>query len=148
MALEETLKADLKTAMKGHEATRVSTIKLVLADLKNRTIEKLGPLNEEEELALLSRQAKQRREAIEAYEKANRPDLAAQEAQELVIIEGYLPKQLSVAEVQAIIAEIVAAAGVTSRKEMGKVMGPLMARVKGRFPGKDVKSLVEAVLPA
>lgn len=148
MALAETLKNDLKTAMKAREALRVSTIKLVLADLQNRVIEKMAPLAEEEELALLARQAKQRREAIEAYEKAGRTDLAEQEAAELKIIEGYLPQQLSPAEVEAIIGELITATGATSRKEMGKLMGPLMARVKGRFPGKDVKALVEKALPA
>lgn len=148
MALEVTLKNDLKTAMKARDSLRVGTIKLLIADLQNRLIEKQAPLSEEEELALLSRQAKQRREAIDAYEKGGRADRAANEAAELLIIEEYLPKQLTPAEVEAIVAEIIAATGATSRKDMGKIMGQLMPRVKGRFPGKDVKSLVEKVLPA
>jgi len=148
MALEDTLKTDLKTAMKARESLRVSTIKLILSDLKNQQIAKQGPLDDAEELALLSRQAKQRREAIEQYEKGGRQDLADNEAAELKIIETYLPQQLSVAEVEALIADIVAATGAASRRDMGKVMGQLMPKVKGRFPGKDVKALVEKVLPA
>ncbi|PKN55499.1 MAG: aspartyl-tRNA amidotransferase [Deltaproteobacteria bacterium HGW-Deltaproteobacteria-14] len=148
MALEVTLKNDLKTAMKARDALRVGTIKLLIADLQNRLIEKQAPLSEEEELALLSRQAKQRREAIEAYTVGGREDRAASEAAELLVIEEYLPKQLTPAEVEAIVAEIIAATGATSRKDMGKIMGQLMPRVKGRFPGKDVKALVEKVLPA
>lgn len=148
MALADTLKSDLKTAMKARDAQRVGTIKLLLADLANRVIEKQAPLDESEELALLSRHAKQRREAEEAFTQGGRLELAANEAAELVIIEEYLPKQLSVDEVRAIIADVIAATGATSRKQMGKVMGPLMPKVKGRFPGKDVKALVEEALPA
>lgn len=148
MALEDTLKNDLKSAMKARESQRVSTIKLLLADMKNQQIAKQGPLTEEDELATLTRQAKQRREAIEQYAKGGRQDLVESESAELAIIETYLPKQLSADEVEAIIREIVAATGAASRRDMGKVMGQLMPKVKGRFPGKDVKALVEKVLPA
>lgn len=148
MALADTLKSDLKTAMKARDSQRVGTIKLLLADLANRVIEKQAPLEESEELALLSRHAKQRREAEEAFTQGGRLELAANEAAERAIIEEYLPKQLTADEVRAIIAEVIAATGATSRREMGKVMGPLMPKVKGRFPGKDVKALVEEALPA
>lgn len=146
MALEAQLKSDMKDAMKARDKVRLGTIKMLLADLKNQQIAAGGELSEGDELTLLARQAKQRREAQAEYERGNRPELAAQEAAELVIIEGYLPRQLTPDEVRAIIAEIVAATGATSKREMGKVMGPLMSKVKGRFPGSDVKALVEEAL--
>jgi uncharacterized protein len=103
-------------------------------------------LTEEEEMALLSQQAKQRRDSIDQFQKANRVDLADKEAQELAIIESYLPAQLSAEEVEAIIRDIIQEVGATSPKEMGKVMGPVMQRLKGQADGKMVQTLVQKLL--
>lgn len=95
-----------------------------------------------------SRARKQREESIVAFDNANRQDLSVTERAQLAVILEYLPKQLSPDEVKAIIAQVVAEVGATSRKDMGKVMGKLMPHVKGKFPGDQVKPLVESVLPA
>jgi uncharacterized protein YqeY len=146
MSLKDTLMTDMKTAMKARESVRLGTIRMMLADLKNQTLAKGGEIDEAGELALLSKHAKQRREAKDAFEKGGRQDLADNEAAELIIIEGYLPAQLSPAEVEAIVAEIVTETGASSMRDMGKVMGKLMPKVKGRFPGSEVKRYVEAAL--
>jgi uncharacterized protein YqeY len=92
--------------------------------------------------------AKQRRDAIAQYQNAGRSELAEQESQELAILEEYLPQQLSQAEVQAIVAEIIEQVGATSPKDMGKVMGPAMQRLKGQADGKKVQKIVKTSLAA
>lgn len=149
MPLLDTLNADLKTAMKARDEVRVGTLRLLISELKNARIEKGGKegvLAPDDELEVLSRAAKRRREAIEAFEKGGRPELAAGEAAELAVIEGYLPKPLGRDEVAALAREVAAEVGATSMKDMGRVMSALMPRLKGRFPGKDVKPILEEVL--
>ncbi len=146
MALEDTLKQHLKEAMKAKDPVRLGTIRLVMADLKNETIAKGRPLNEGEELALLAKHAKQRREAIEAFHKGGREELAAAEKAELAVLETYLPKQLGDAEVEAMVAEVVAAVGAEGMRDIGKVMGKLMPRLRGKYDGKKAKTFVEAAL--
>jgi len=148
MALEDVLKSDLKTAMKARDATRLATLRLLLSEHKNQVIAKGGPLTEADELAILTRAAKQRGEAIEAYAKAGRTELREEEEAQLAIIKGYLPDELSEAEVAAMVEEAIAATGAQSRREMGKVMGLLMPKVKGRFPGQRLRELIEAALGA
>ena len=97
-------------------------------------------------LGILIQQAKQRRDSIEQYTKAGREDLADQEAQELKVIEAYLPSQLSDDEVAAVIDEIIASVGAEGPRDMGKVMGPAMQKLKGQADGKKVQELVKAKL--
>ena len=146
MALIETLNADVKAAMKSGDSVRLTTIRLLIAALKNERIARERELTAEEELQLLATQAKRRRESIALYQQGGRDDLEAQERSELAVIEEYLPAQLSEDDVRGIVAEIVAATGAESMRDMGKVMGQLMPKIKGRFDGKLAKGLVQAAL--
>jgi len=148
VSLTEELTTDLKDAMKARDKLKVSTIRMLMADLKNDSIAKKGELTEAEELTVLARQAKRRQESIEAFRGAGRDELADKEAAELRIIELYLPKQLGADEVEEMAREVIAAVGATSKKDMGQVMGQLMPRLKGRFPGKEVRPIVERLLGA
>lgn len=145
MALLDTLKTDMKTAMKAREKERLGVIRMLISDLKNMLIDK-AELSEADELSFLSTQAKKRRQSIDEYEKANRADLADIERAELAIIQTYLPAPLSEDEVREIIAAAIEATGAASPSDMGKVMGKVMPQVKGRFDGAAVRPLVQAAL--
>lgn len=147
MALLEVLTNDMKEAMRARAADRLNTIRLLISDLKTERINKMRDLTPEDELDFLSRQAKRRRESIESFEANDRAELAEVERTELAVIETYLPKQLTVDEAREVIRETIAELGIASKKEVNKLMAPLMAKLKGRFPGKDVKPLVDALLP-
>jgi uncharacterized protein len=144
--LQNRLQEDLKTAMRARDEVRVGTVRLLIADLKNLTIEKMGTPTAADELALLSRHKKQREESIAAFDLGGRTDLAERERAELQVLLGYLPQQLSREEAEALIARVVAEVGATSKKDMGRVMGKLMPETKGRFPGEQLKALVDAAL--
>ncbi len=146
MALIDTLSGDLKVAMKSRDKTRLTTIRMLLAALKNERISRGEDLTSAEELQLLATQAKRRRESITLYTQGGREDLVAQEQAELAVIDGYLPAQLTEEEVRGLVAEIVAATGAESMRDMGKVMGQLMPKLKGRFDGKLAKGLVQSAL--
>ncbi len=150
MSLKTQIGDDIKTAMKAKDKVRLAAVrsikKVILEREVEARVEGRDELTEAEEVELLVQQAKQRRDSIEQYGKAGRDDLVEQEAQELAIIEEYLPKQLSDDEVAAVIAEVVAQVGASSPKEMGKVMGPAMQRLKGQADGKKVQALVKAAL--
>jgi len=146
MALIDTLNADVKVAMKAGDKVRLSTMRLLIAALKNERIARERELSADEELQLLATQAKRRRESIALYQQGGREDLEAQERAELAVIQGYLPEQLTEGDVQAMVAEIVAATGAESMRDMGKVMGQLMPKLKGRFDGKVAKGLVQSAL--
>lgn len=150
MSLKDRIGEDIKAAMKSKDKIRLETVrsikKLVLE--KEVSVRPTGQdaLTEAQEMEVLVQLAKQRRDSIEQYRQANREDLASQEAQELAIIEEYLPKQLSDDEVSAVIDEIIAQLGVSSPKDMGKVMGPAMQQLKGQVDGKKVQEMVKAKL--
>ena len=152
MALKDKITEDLKTAMKARDQVRLDTLRAIITEMKNMSIAqkgegKSGELSEADEVAVLSRARKQRDESIVAFKNGNRPDLAATEEAQLAVILEYLPKQLTLDEVKDIVAKVIAEVGATSKKDMGKVMGKLMPHVKGRFPGDQVKPVVEALLP-
>ncbi len=146
MSLKDKLTTDMKVALKARERAKLTVIRAMIAGIRNEEIKRKGPLDEAAELAFLSTQAKKRRESIEAFGKAGRDELAASEAYELEVIQGYLPQQLTAEEVATIIQEVVKTTGATSKKDFGRVMGALMPKIRGRFPGKEVKPLVEAAL--
>ena len=146
MSLQAKLREDMKIAMKAKDKIRLSTIRLLLSALKNVEIEKKDVLSEKEELSILSTQAKRRRESIKAYEEGNRVDLAEKEKAELEILKDYLPQQLTKEEAITILQEVITSVGATSKKDFGKVMKEVMPKFKGRFPGKEVKGLVEEFL--
>lgn len=150
MSLKDRIGEDIKIAMKAKDKIRLETVrsikKIVLE--KESSVRPLGQesLTEAQEIEVLVQLAKQRRDSIAQYQQANRHDLADQEAQELAILEEYLPKQLSDEEVAAAIDQIIAQVGATSAKDMGKVMGPVMQQLKGKADGKKVQDLVKAKL--
>ncbi|MGF1520395.1 MAG: GatB/YqeY domain-containing protein [Nodosilinea sp.] len=150
MSLKDRISDDIKTAMKAKDKVRLETVRSVKKVILERESlmrpsgqEALTP---EQELEVLTQLAKQRKDSIEQYQKAGREDLAAQEAQELSILEEYLPQQLSDAEVEAVIDGLIAQTGASSPKDMGKVMGPAMQQLKGRADGGKVQALVKAKL--
>lgn len=150
MSLMERISEDIKTAMKAKDKIRLETVRSIKKVLLEKEVS-LRPqgqttLNESQEIEVLAQLAKQRREAIEQYRQAGRNDLADQEAQELAILEEYLPGQLSDEEIGAIVDEIIAKTGATSAKDMGKVMGPAMQQLKGRADGQKVQAVVKAKL--
>jgi uncharacterized protein len=150
MTLKDRISEDIKTAMKAQDKVKLEAVrgikKVILEKESEVRAKGRESLTEEEEMTLLSQQAKQRRDSIEQYQKANRSDLAEQEAQELAIIESYLPAQLSAEEVEVTIRDIIQEVGAASSKDMGKVMGPVMQRLKGKADGKTVQMLVQKLL--
>ena len=150
MSLKDRIGEDIKTAMKAKDKIRLETVRSIKKIIleKESSIRPLGQdaLTETQEVELLVQLAKQRRDSIAQYQQAKRADLAALEAQELAILEEYLPRQLSDDEVAAAIDQIIAQIGATSAKDMGRVMGPAMQQLKGKADGKKVQDLVKAKL--
>ena len=141
----------LKAAMKAKDELSVSTLRLILAALKDRDIAARGKGNkdgipESELLSLLQSMIKQRRESIAAYEKGGRMDLARQEASEIAVIEGFLPAQMSEKEMAAAIDAVIAAVGATSLKDMGKAMAALKQQHAGKMDFGKASALVKARL--
>lgn len=150
MSLKDQITDDIKTAMKAKDKLRLETVRSIKKALleKEVSVRPSGQetLTEAQEVEVLVQLAKQRRDSIAQYQQAGRTDLAEQEAQELAILEEYLPKQLSDDEVSQVIDDIIAHVGATSAKDMGKVMGPAMQQLKGKADGKKVQELVKAKL--
>jgi len=136
----------MKLALKSKDELTLSTVRLLLSSVSYAQIEKGGQLTDDEVLQVLSREAKKRKESIEAAERAGRTDVAEREKAELQIINKYLPEQLSEAEVEALAREIAAEVGAVDIKDRGKVMGPLMQRIRGRADGKLASQVVERIL--
>lgn len=147
--LFEKIQGDLMAAQKSGDAVCVSTLRLLLSACKDRMIE-LRPLGKElddaEVLGVIGKQVKQRRESIVEYEKGGRGDLVAKEAAELVVLLKYLPEQLSSEEVRQLVDEAVKASGAKSITDMGKVMGILSGKIKGKADGGEVSRLVKETL--
>ena len=150
MSLKDRISEEIKAAMKAKDKVRLETVRSIKKVIleKESTLRAQGQeaLTETQEIEVLTQLAKQRRDSIEQYHKAGRDDLAEQEAQELAILEEYLPKQLSDEEVAAVIDEIIATVGATSAKDMGKVMGPVMQKLKGRAEGQKIQAMVKEKL--
>jgi uncharacterized protein YqeY len=132
MALKERITEDMKTAMRAGEKARLSTIRLALAAIKQREVDERISLDDGQVLAVLDKMIKQRREAITQFKSGGRVDLVDKESAEILVLQGYLPAQLSAAEIDTLIAEAIAATGAASIKDMGKVMGAVKQKVQGR----------------
>ncbi|MFN3480155.1 MAG: GatB/YqeY domain-containing protein [Thermodesulfovibrionales bacterium] len=139
---------DLSASLKARDDLRVSTLRMMKAALKNAEIEKRqkGGLKEEDITGVLSSLVKQRRESVEQYTKAGRQDLADKESREIEIIQEYLPEQLSEEELESLIRSTIHETGVSSVKEIGRLMKVLMPRVKGRADGKIVNEKARDIL--
>lgn len=146
MSIKIRLEEDIKTAMRAKEVARLSTLRLVKSAIKNAEVAKLGELTDEEILAILSREVKQRKETIPDFERGNRPDLVQKAEQEIAVISAYLPEQLSSVELESMIVAAVKTAGAAGVRDQGKVMGLLAPQVKGRADGREVSQRVKAVL--
>ena len=144
--LRDNINNALKDAMKAGESRRVSTLRLVNSSIKNADIEARGqgkgPLSDEELLSLLQKMIKQRHESVELYDKGGRPELAAQEREEIAIISTYLPRQITDQEIHDTIGALIKETGASAMKDMGRVM----AAIKERYAGKlDVAKASAAV---
>ena len=146
MSLAEQLTRDLKQAIKDKDKVSLSLIRMVKSSLMNEQIKLGRELTADDELTLLAREVKQRKESLEEYDKGGRDDLVAGIRAELAALATYLPTQLSIDELQAIIATAIAETGAQSPLDMGKVMGKVTPQVTGRADGKQVADLVKAAL--
>ncbi|WP_112181353.1 MULTISPECIES: GatB/YqeY domain-containing protein [Paraliobacillus] len=144
MLLTERLNQDMKIAMKSRDKETLSVIRMVKASLQNEAI-KLGKdaLTEEEELTILSRELKQRNDSLHEFKEAGRMDLVEKLEVELDVLQVYMPEQLSNEELEEIVLQTIEEVNATSKKEMGKVMGALMPKVKGKADGTVVQKLVQ-----
>jgi len=142
MSLKDKILQDMKEAMKARDRLRLSTLRLLVSQIKNREIDAKGELKDDEVLVLIRKAVKQRLDSISQYEKGGRQDLADKERAEMEILKAYLPEELSREALLAIIDEAISATGATLPKEMGKVMKEVMPKVKGRADGKVVNELV------
>jgi uncharacterized protein YqeY len=147
--MREKFSSELKAAMKGGEKRRVGTIRMIMAALKDKDIEARGQgktVSDEDILALLQKMTKSRKESQEIFENAGRLDLATQESEEIAIIQGFLPRQLSESEVLQAIAAAIAETKASSIKDMGKVVGALRGKFAGRMDFAKASVLVKRML--
>ncbi len=136
------LQNEMKEALKSKNKERLSVIRMLISEIKKEQIDKKKELSDDEITKIIQRYAKQRKDAIEQYKRANRQDLVEKEEKELNIVLEFLPKQLSREELEKIIDECINEVGATSLKDMGKVMKVVLERVKGRADGKVVSEIV------
>ena len=146
MSLQERVQTDITAAMRGGDALRRDVLRMAANAAYNVEKKQQRPLTDDEYLAVLTREVKTRRESVEAYTKAGRQELADKESAEIAILAEYLPQALTEAELSALIDEGIAATGATSARDLGKVMGWLSPRTRGRADGKVVSGLVAQAL--
>lgn len=144
--LQEQIKKDLDKALLAKEELLVSTLRLLLAEIRNYWIEKQKDLTDEDVIAVIRRQIKQRKDSIEAYQKGGRKDLAEKETKEMGILGKYLPQQMAVNELEKIVKETIEEVGAAGPKDFGKVMGAVMGKVKGAAEGAMVAEAVKRLL--
>jgi uncharacterized protein YqeY len=147
MSLSEQIQKDMIAAMKSKEEEKLSTLRMMKAAVKNKEIDKRAPLDDKEVLAVLSTMIKQRKDSVEQFTKGNRPELAAKEAREITLIEGYMPKSAGEEEITAAVKATIAEMGSPTMKDMGTVMKAVMAKfVDVRVDGKIVSETVKREL--
>ena len=147
MSLLERLNQDMKLYMKNREKDKLTVVRMVKASLQNEAIKlKKDSLTEDEELTVLSRELKQRKDSLQEFSNANRLDLVDKVQKELDILEVYLPEQLSEEELRTIVNDTIAEVGASSKADMGKVMGAIMPKVKGKADGSLIIKLVSSQL--
>lgn len=146
--IKDRIREDMKTAMRSHDAASLSTIRLLLAAIKQREVDEQIDADDAIVLQVIAKMVKQRRDSVEQYVSGGRQDLADKEAAEIKVLEGYLPKGLSDEEVNAVIDVAIAEVGQTGMAAMGKVMGLVKAKVAGRADLGKVSALVKARLTA
>ena len=146
MTLKERITEDMKTAMRSGEKDRLAVIRLLQAAIKQREVDERITLDDAQVTSVLEKMIKQRKESIAAFEKGARPDLVAKENAEIVVLQPYLPAQLSEAELDALIAEAISSTGAASIKDMGKVMGVVKSKAAGKADMGAVGARIKAKL--
>jgi uncharacterized protein YqeY len=146
MTLKERITEDMKAAMRAGEKDRLAAIRMILAGIKQREVDERITLDDAQVLAVLEKMLKQRRESITQFEAGGRQDLVARESAEVTLLQGYMPAQLSDAELDQIINEAIASSGAKSMKDMGKVMAAVKARAQGRADMAAVSARIKARL--
>jgi uncharacterized protein len=146
VSLREQIQVDIATAMRSGDALRRDVLRMATNALYNVEKRQGSPLSDDDALAVLTREVKTRRESVEAFRAAGREDLASKEEAEIAILRDYLPEPLTEAEITALIDEGIAATGAASARDLGKVMGWLAPRTRGRADGKVVSGMVAAAL--
>jgi uncharacterized protein len=146
MDLKTSIQNDMKAAMKAQEPLKVSTLRMLISEIKKREIDKKSPLEDSEIHKTISSLMKQRQDSIEAFKKGGREDLAEQESKEAEILKAYLPAQLSTAEVESIVTQAITETGATQPGDVGKVMKAVLAKTAGKADGKVVNEIVRAKL--
>ncbi|HEY7590289.1 MAG TPA: GatB/YqeY domain-containing protein [Candidatus Limnocylindrales bacterium] len=148
MSLRDRIQTDLTAAMRSGDALRRDTLRMVSNAAYNLEKKELRPLTEDEYLAVVTREVKTRRESVDAFRKGNREDLATREEAEIRIIQEYMPQALGEDELATLVGEAIAATGASSARDIGKVMGWLSPKTRGRADGKRVHELVAQRLAA
>jgi uncharacterized protein len=146
MNLKEQLRADMANAMRDGDNDKRNTLRMLLAAVKQTEVDDQVTLDDAGVQAVLTKQAKQRRESIADYEKAGRSEMAANEQMELTFIESYLPQMMGKEEVKTLAAQVIAELGITDMKGMGQIMGKLMPQLKGQADGRIVNEVVRELL--
>lgn len=146
MTLFEQIQSDMYAAMKGGDKSKANTLRITLAKLKDKKIEKRDDLTEQEEIKVIQTLVKQRKESVELYEKGGRSELATAEKAEMEILNGYLPQMMSADDIKAIVQSVADEVGATSMADMGKVMPEVMKRGKGLIDGKSAQQFVREIL--
>ena len=146
MGVSERIDEEIKSAMRAKDQVKMDTLRMVKSDFKNAEIDKKAELTDEERFAIIQKSIKKRGDAIEMFKTGGRQDLVDKETREAEILKTFLPAQIGEAEIQALVKEAIAASGASSKKDMGKVMGALMPKVKGKADGRLVQQIVSALL--
>ncbi|MCL0311651.1 GatB/YqeY domain-containing protein [Apilactobacillus sp. TMW 2.2459] len=146
MSIANSLMTDLKNAMKAHDKVKLTVVRMLKASLMNEKIKLGHDLSDEEEITVVSREAKQHKESIDEFKEAGRDDLVEQQEAELSILKDYLPKQLSEDEINQVVSEAIEQVGASNMSDFGKVMGAVMPKVKGKADGNLVNQAVKSQL--
>ncbi|MEM7646912.1 MAG: GatB/YqeY domain-containing protein [Pseudomonadota bacterium] len=147
MSLKEQIESDVKTAMKARDSQTVSALRMVTSAIKNKMIEvRPNDLTDDDVIGVLKKLSKQRKDSIEQFQKAGRDDLVEQEQKELVVLEKYLPEQMSEEKITEIVTATITEMGASSMKDMGKVMGAVTGKTQGTADNKLVSQIVKAQL--
>ena len=144
--LNEQIQKDLETAMKDKQQVKVSTLRLLLSEIRNKQIEKQAEVTDEEIIALMRKAVKQRQETIESYQKVKRDDLAQKEKEEMLFLSSYLPQELSASEVEKVVKKVISEIGATGQQDFGKVMSGVMSKLKGHIDGAKVAEAVKKLI--
>ena len=148
MTLKDNIQEAVKRALKQQQRVEVATLRLLLSEIKNAEIAQQKPADDSKVLDVIAKEAKRRRESIEAFKQGNRSDLVEQEEAELAILMSYLPEQMSRAELIATAQQVIDAVGAKGPSDKGKVMSQLMPQLKGKADGKEVSDIVTELLAA